>query len=240
MTLYEVARRSIEPFLPPLYKQVRRQLLREISGTRDTMSILDVGGRKSQYTIGIPAKITILDLPRESDTQNALNLGINDHIAAQLKSNRSNIEALVIGDMTRSDLPSESFDMVIAVEVLEHVEEDERFVSEVSRVLKPGGKFIMTTPNGDFAKIPSKDHKRHYELKQLSGLLAKYFDKAEVEYAIAGGKYRSMGLKSWSLRHPVRTASSAFGNVVNTVQSSRPDIKFNANATRHLFAVCKK
>lgn len=240
MTLYEVARRSIEPFLPPLYKQVRKQLLREVSGREETLSILDVGGRKSPYTIGIPAKVTIIDLPRESDTQKSLNLGINDRIANQLKSNRSNIETLVIGDMTKSGLPDESFDVITAVEVLEHVDQDELFVSEVRRVLKPGGKFIMTTPNGDFAKIPYKDHKRHYALDQLADLLSRYFDKVDVEYAIVGGTYRSMGLKPWSLKQPVQTVSSAFGNVVNSFQSSRPNIKSDANATRHLFAVARK
>jgi len=240
MTLYEVARRGIEPLLPPLYTQVRKHIRQEVLKRPTDVSILDVGGRKSPYTIGIPAKITILDLPRESDTQTSLNLGINKQIADQLKSNRSNIEDLVIGDMTRSGLPDESFDLITAVEVLEHVEEDELFVSEVSRVLKPGGTFIMTTPNGDFAKIPSKDHKRHYELQQLADLLAKYFDNVEVEYAIAGGQYRSMGLKSWSFRHPVKTVSSAFGNIVNSIQSSRPEIKCTANAARHLFAVAHK
>lgn len=240
MTLYEVARRGIEPFLPPLYKKVRKQILKEVSARQETLSILDVGGRKSPYTIGIPAKITIIDLPRESDTQKSLNLGINDRIADQLKTNRSNIENLLIGDMTCSGLPDESYDIITAVEVLEHVEEDELFVSEVARVLKPGGKFIMTTPNGDFAKIPFKDHKRHYALEQLSALLSKYFEKADVEYAIVGGAYRSMGLRPWSLKHPVQTVSSAFGNVINSVQSSRPEIRSDANATRHLFAVGHK
>jgi SAM-dependent methyltransferase len=40
-----------------------------------------------------------------------------------------------------------SFDCVIALEVIEHVSDDDRFLHEGLRVLRPGGKFIFTTPN---------------------------------------------------------------------------------------------
>lgn len=39
-----------------------------------------------------------------------------------------------------------SFDTVIAIEVLEHVEDLELSLSEINRVLKPNGKFIFTVP----------------------------------------------------------------------------------------------
>ena len=39
------------------------------------------------------------------------------------------------------------FDCVIALEVIEHVDDDDKFVSEGLRVLRPGGKLIFTTPN---------------------------------------------------------------------------------------------
>ncbi len=238
--LYEVARKSIEPFLPPLYKQVRVKLLREIRKFSASPSILDVGGRKSPYTIGVPGRITIIDLPRNTEVQSALNLGLNESIVNRIKSRRSNIDRLIIGDMTKSGIPSESFDLAVSVEVLEHVQDDEKFVSEVCRVLKPGGRFIMTTPNGDFVENRNPDHKRHYKKQQLSGLLEKYFTNVEVEYAIAGGRYRKIGLKAWSLHRPLQTVSSAFGNIVNSYQSSRKDIKDRAIGTHHLVAVAEK
>jgi len=40
-----------------------------------------------------------------------------------------------------------SFDMAFAVEVVEHIDGHMKFFAEVSRVLKPGGVFIFTTPN---------------------------------------------------------------------------------------------
>lgn len=42
---------------------------------------------------------------------------------------------------------SESFDIVVSCEVIEHVREPERLVSEASRVLRKGGRFVVTTPH---------------------------------------------------------------------------------------------
>jgi SAM-dependent methyltransferase len=165
---------------------------------------------------------------------------MNKTIVDQLQQKRSNIDEFVFGDMTKSDLEHESFDLVVSVEVLEHVEEDEKFVSEVCRVLKPGGKFIMTTPNGDYVENHNPDHKRHYKRSQLVELLSKHFENVNVEYAIAGGYYRKLGLRSWSARRPVQTAMSAFGNVVNSFQSSASQIGTRAMGTHHLIASAEK
>jgi SAM-dependent methyltransferase len=51
-------------------------------------------------------------------------------------------------DMTaRFDFPTASFDYVISIEGIEHIENHFVFLREVRRVLKPGGIFILTTPN---------------------------------------------------------------------------------------------
>lgn len=42
---------------------------------------------------------------------------------------------------------SASFDAVDLVEVIEHIENQPQLIREVSRVLKPGGVFVVTTPN---------------------------------------------------------------------------------------------
>jgi 2-polyprenyl-3-methyl-5-hydroxy-6-metoxy-1,4-benzoquinol methylase len=48
-----------------------------------------------------------------------------------------------------SGLPYEDnqFDIVLAVELVEHIDDHTTFFTEVCRVLKPGGEFIFTTPN---------------------------------------------------------------------------------------------
>jgi len=48
-----------------------------------------------------------------------------------------------------SKLPYEDnfFDLVIAGEIIEHIFDTDYFLEEIRRVLKPGGKFIISTPN---------------------------------------------------------------------------------------------
>jgi SAM-dependent methyltransferase len=240
MTLYELARNAVDHLMPPLHRRVKKMLIRETSGNSRSKKVLDVGGRKSTYTISVPAKITVLDLPRTTELQSALNLGATDQIVQGLKRRRSNIDEYRLGDMNNSGLPTESFDISVSVEVLEHVEQDELFVSEVSRVLKPGGLFIMTTPNGDYLENKNPDHKRHYRRRELEDLLRRHFSDVRVEYAIAGGYFRKIGLRSWSARHPLRTASTIFGNIVNSIQSSKPSLKDQAIGTHHLIAVARR
>jgi SAM-dependent methyltransferase len=43
--------------------------------------------------------------------------------------------------------PDDHFDAVVAVEVIEHIEDQFAFVRELARVAKPGGLVILTTPN---------------------------------------------------------------------------------------------
>ncbi|MGH9902312.1 MAG: class I SAM-dependent methyltransferase [Pyrinomonadaceae bacterium] len=240
MKPFELIYLCAEPFLPPLHREVRRRMIAAAKTRRSGADILDVGGRKSHYTIGVPASVTITDLPRETEIQHRLNLGINDGIAAQTRARRSNVRAVLFDDMTHSALPSDSFDCVVSVEVLEHVEEDADFVREVHRVLKPGGVFLMTTPNGDSIPQPYPDHRRHYTRAQLHALLSSCFDQVEVEYAIRGGLYRRLGLKSWSVRRPRQTVLSMVGNVVNTFQSAGEATKKLAVGTHHLIARAEK
>ncbi len=53
-------------------------------------------------------------------------------------------------------LPSEKFDCVVSIDVLEHLKLDQPFLRELKRVLKPGGKAVVTVPNGDERLLANK------------------------------------------------------------------------------------
>lgn len=68
---------------------------------------------------------------------------------ADFRHSLTRMEQIRIHDMSASDIGFRdgSFDMVTAIEVLEHVADLDGTLAEVHRVLVPGGRFCVTTPN---------------------------------------------------------------------------------------------
>ena len=87
----------------------------------------------------------------------------------------------------RLGFPDASFDAVTSFQVLEHVEDDTRYVTEAARVLKPAGRLTLTTPNAATRLKPgarpwNRFHLREYTADQLRDLLGTAF----AEVTIAG------------------------------------------------------
>ncbi len=53
----------------------------------------------------------------------------------------------VLYDGVRLPLPAASVDCAISFEVLEHVENEEQVLSELARVVRPGGSLAVSVPN---------------------------------------------------------------------------------------------
>ncbi|MBO3128906.1 class I SAM-dependent methyltransferase [Dermatophilus congolensis] len=82
--------------------------------------------------------------------------------------------AVMRADAMQLPLPDASLDLVTAFDVLEHLEEDDRCVKEVARVLKPGGAFLVAVP-ADPKLWSSHDvavsHLRRYTRETLTQVL---------------------------------------------------------------------
>ncbi|MEL7061320.1 MAG: methyltransferase domain-containing protein [Acidobacteriota bacterium] len=239
-TTYEVLRRLAEPVLPVLSARVRRDLrtlLRASPAARP--QLLDVGGRRSPYTIGLAADVTILDVPPADAIQRQLDLGVTEKTAETVTRRRSNIVDLRLEDMTRSTLPDGSFDAAVSVEVVEHVEDDATFIRQIARVLRPGGFVYLTTPNGDYRRNEGSDHNpdhvRHYTRAQLRALLDPAFERVRVIYAVQMGPNWREGLKSFRARRPLRTLRTMLGNLLNRLESRGVDE--TSQRTAHLIAL---
>lgn len=68
--------------------------------------------------------------------------------SSQLRDKRGYGQMNYVGDICSIPVEDGSFDVVLCTEVLEHVPEPIRAVNEFSRIVKPGGKLIMTAPLG--------------------------------------------------------------------------------------------
>ena len=241
MTNYELTYQVLKLFEHPLYYQVNRIIKKNLSSNTQ---LLDVGGRTSPQTIGLRCDVYISELPRESEVQKDNKLGMNDGLESVIKKRRSNIKAVLYDDMVKSNLEDGRFDVVTAVEVLEHVREDEKFVENVYKKLRDDGVFIMTTPNGDFiTEMTSPDHVRHYRKVELEQLLNSRFDSVEVFYSVLARPYFRMASNLHSRfenNRPLRVISPGIFHFLTRLQSSRKSVGNRPIGTCHLVAVCKK
>ncbi len=214
-------------------------LKKAIKGFAHKPKVLDVGGRNSPYTVGLPLALTISDIPRETDVQSQLNLGFTDSITSKLKA-RGNVEAVIYDDMTQTKLAAESFDGVITIEVIEHVPEDEKFVANIAKVLKPGGFLVLSTPNGDYlVNNTNPDHVRHYKKSELEALLKKYFSQVTLYYAVPDNWIYAKSLSGIKLSKPFRAIFSTVCGLISGIQS-RLTYKNSEVKKHHLFARCIK
>ncbi len=73
------------------------------------------------------------------------------------------------------------FDIVVTFQVIEHIKNDHLFLSEIKRVLKPGGKLILTTPNIAMSLTRNPWHIREYTFTQANGLFAEHFTSVDLK-----------------------------------------------------------
>jgi SAM-dependent methyltransferase len=119
-----------------------------------------------------------------------------DVAPAALARARPNADAataeLILGEFDgRFPIPDNRFDLVWAGEVIEHVADTARWLSEVRRVLRPDGRLLLTTPDHprlallirglDHYAPPLGDHLHLYTRRSLGTLLTEFgFDPVHV------------------------------------------------------------
>lgn len=82
-----------------------------------------------------------------------------------------------LGDGRNIPLEDTSVDIVVSFETIEHIEDYRFFMSEVKRVLKPDGLFLLSTPNDvEFAE-GNHFHIHEFEHKELQSLVKEYFSE---------------------------------------------------------------
>ncbi|EKD57761.1 MAG: hypothetical protein ACD_57C00156G0002 [uncultured bacterium] len=104
----------------------------------------------------------------------------------------------ITGDIRSTDFDKNFFDCIVAVSTLEHIglrfyektkkdlKGDRKAIEEIMRILKPGGKFILTVPYGKWRITRSYRVYDEKHLKQLLGdlklTLAEYFVKKDGQW----------------------------------------------------------
>ncbi len=93
----------------------------------------------------------------------------------------SNIEFETM-DVTSLRFGDASFDVLVSFETIEHVADREAFLREVTRVLRPSGTFVVSTPNAPRTTDTPENpfHHVEYALDDFVGLLSAHFANVDL------------------------------------------------------------
>ncbi len=119
-------------------------------------------------------------------------------------------------DGLRIPCPDNSSNLVVSLQVIEHLTDAGAYLREIIRVLAPGGKVMFTTPNAvirlDPGMVPwNSYHVREYTPEQLRAELERYFGRVELYGMFANEPLYSMEIeRSASSREIARRRSWLF------------------------------
>ena len=103
--------------------------------------------------------------------------------------------SFIVSDAEKLPFKSNSFDKAVSVCALEHFENDDRAIQEMSKVLKPGGILVLTVDSFAYKGVNKKLQARHkvkshvvnyYSLPQLSQKLEQHgFQVEKAKYLVS-------------------------------------------------------
>lgn len=120
-----------EGYLNSFEKGKVGEILGDIAGNK----VLDVGAGTGRLSVGLAnagAEVTALD--------------VSEEMLKVLQKKNLRIK-IVVGEAENLPFSDNYFDVVTAVFLIVHLKDPGRFFDEVYRVLKPGGKFLVTNIN---------------------------------------------------------------------------------------------
>lgn len=107
----------------------------------------------------------------------------NEESAAEMARKRA--LALVLSGSLPNEIPTfdDQFDLIVLFDVIEHIDQDSESLQALSKLLKPGGRIVLTVPAFSFLWSQHDEenhHKRRYNRRNLSCLVTS--SKLSLDY----------------------------------------------------------
>lgn len=96
-----------------------------------------------------------------------------------------------------------SFDVVLSFQVIEHVSDEDGYLREARRLLKPGGTLVVITPDRKNRLLPGQKpwnrwHLREYDMSTLVKLISRHFTVKQTLQMGARWEIASIEIKRYS------------------------------------------
>jgi len=87
----------------------------------------------------------------------------------------------VVSKLPEIPLPDNSFDIAVATEVFEHLDNPEKTLQQMARIVRSGGLVICSVPNDIFHPHEELEHQQSYTIDKIETMLAKLGGKVTVK-----------------------------------------------------------
>jgi SAM-dependent methyltransferase len=111
----------------------------------------------------------------ESGAAGVVGLDIDGAVIEAARRSAHPLVSLEVGDVRKLPFPDASFDVAVCFEVVEHLEEPERVLDELRRVLRADGILAVSSPNRDIYPPGNPHHKHEFRPDELAQALSARF-----------------------------------------------------------------
>jgi ubiquinone/menaquinone biosynthesis C-methylase UbiE len=116
-------------------------------------------------------------------------IGLDFSHKALLYCRDRKLNLLILGNVDILPVSAESCDVVLALDLLEHIEDDSALMRDFHRIIKPGGYLMLTVPAHQFLWSEHDEalsHYRRYSYLQLLAMIREAgFRPVKTSYAIS-------------------------------------------------------
>ncbi|HRO41479.1 MAG TPA: class I SAM-dependent methyltransferase [Flavipsychrobacter sp.] len=137
---YDYTEESENPVEKEEINRLRQNILAQIPEKAEWILDVGCGGAWLAHTL----------VPKE---RKVISMDISDiNPIRAIKQVASPHNHAIVADVFEMPITQESVDCIVASEIIEHVPDPKKFLSELFKILKPGGRLIVTTPYNEFIR----------------------------------------------------------------------------------------
>lgn len=176
---------SIHPFRYSFTTCFKEEVIAEMLKGRTGQSLLEMGCGSAYFSTALRRRLP-------SDSFKYVGIDLEPDAIKVAKEYIKPTDTVKLDSVTGMSFAENTFDSIVYLDVIEHVDDDKKSLSEAYRVLKPGGTLVISTPDSDAPLTDTffceymhdhdhmANHRAGYSATELSEMLKEANFKVEM------------------------------------------------------------